>query len=210
MSAPGTGLSYTHATPWGSADHGQSGATEGAEMPKGVALRGWLWTTALGVVLVAVAFGLSSCGASMPPPAQGQTAAVATPLPTLPAAADPRIAYELKEKCGRDAREWFQHFYGDGKSHTKDFLLTDYQNHYQAKMNGCFAVTISFSTIHDSKTHKVKGADSRSLINVAENRDLGSFFKFSDMQAPMTCSVLEQTCASSEEWETLTRRYMEE
>lgn len=50
---PGSGLSYTHATPRGSADHGQSGAIERPELPLGKAWRGYLWV-ALFVCTVAI------------------------------------------------------------------------------------------------------------------------------------------------------------
>lgn len=51
---PGSGLSYAHVTPRVSADHGQSGATEGLAIPNGKAWRGYLWLALLIAVMSAI------------------------------------------------------------------------------------------------------------------------------------------------------------
>jgi hypothetical protein len=74
----------------------------------------------------------ASCGNSAPPPS-----AVQSPSP----AANPRIVYEMREKCGRDAREWFQHFYGNDPEPVGGFAFNnDFKNHYNERLNRCYAV----------------------------------------------------------------------
>ena len=54
LGLPGTGLSYTHVTPRGSADHGQNGAIERPQLSKGKAWRGYLWLALLVAVVLAI------------------------------------------------------------------------------------------------------------------------------------------------------------
>ena len=170
---------------------------------QGSASRGWLWILLAAVCLLFGVFLLASCTKNQqPPPIAAVPSGLAVP--------DPRIAYDLREKCGRDAREWFQHFYGDGQSHTKDFSTTSFTNHYQAKLNGCFAVVRGFTVLRDEKTKKSKNSDDWHLVDISENNDLGAYFQFSDMPTPMACSVGNLQCGSREAWETLTAPYMKE
>jgi Protein of unknown function (DUF4236) len=200
---PGSGLSYTHLEK----PHHEA-AIASAEpdnyVPKGKAWRGWLWIALL-VAGVTVAALSISCSNQTPPP-QPPPVAVIPP----PAAPDPRIAYDLQEKCGRDAREWFKHFYGDGQSHTKDFSSSSYRNHYSAKLHRCFALLSSFSILRDDKTKKMKSADDQHLVDINENNDIGTYFKFSDMQTPMSCSLEDQKCGSPEEWKMAIGPYLEQ
>jgi hypothetical protein len=142
-------------------------------------------------------------------PAKIAQAAEAAGGPTIQLSTDPRVAFDLQERCGRDARDWFQHFYGDGQSHGKDFSSSNYTNHYNAKLNRCFAVVSSFSTLRDEKTKQTKSSDDRHLVDINENKDVGSYFKFSDMSGPMQCSVGENRCASQGEWEATVASYMD-
>jgi hypothetical protein len=147
---------------------------------------------------------LASCGDKhLPPPASA-------PVAAEPIKPDPRIDYDVREKCGRDARDWFQHFFDDGQSHTKDFSSSNYTNHYNVKLNRCFALVTTFSVLHDEKTKKSKSADDRHLVDIAENNDIGTYFKFSDTLAPMQCAFGERRCASQGEWEAAVAPYMEQ
>jgi hypothetical protein len=134
-----------------------------------------------------------------------------SPVQSAPPALDPRIIYDLREKCGRDTREWFKHFYGDGSSRTTDGEShSSYTNHYNERLNRCYALLASTGFIRDSKTHKVRMSDDRTLVDVSENRDLGNYFKFSDMDRSMACNIGDKNCASRGEWEGLVAPYMEQ
>jgi len=74
----------------------------------------------------------------------------------------------------------------------------------------CFAVVNSLTSVHDDKTKAAKFFDSRSLADVLENKDRGSFAKFSDMNGPMHCSVDENNCTGAREWEGLAKPFMEQ
>lgn len=151
-----------------------------------------------GILAACATIILTACNSGNPLPAAPVTS---VPIVSTMAAPDLRSDYELREKCGRDAREWFQHFFGNGQSHTKDFSSSNYTNHYNAKSNRCFALVTSFSTMRDDKTKQMKSADDRHLVDINENNDVGSYFKFSDMSQPMQCAFGERHCASQGEWE---------
>ena len=137
------------------------------------------------------------------------------PAPTAPsanaAAVSAREAYELSEKCGKEAREWFRQFYGNGEQKTPDYTgMSNYTNHYNPKLNQCFALVATFGSLKDAKTHSSRFSDVKTLVQVNENKEVGTYFKFSDMGKPMQCSVADQPCDSQEAWEERVKLYMEE
>jgi hypothetical protein len=150
----------------------------------------------------------AACGINASPPPPPQQAP--PPVSQAPPVPDPRVVYDLREKCGREAREWFKHFYGDG--HSRDVngeSHSNYTNHYNERLNRCYALLGTTGFIRDSSTHKLKESDNRVLVDVSENKDLGSYFKFSDMNRPMECNVGEKNCESLDEWNGLTALYVE-
>jgi hypothetical protein len=163
------------------------------------------------LLIISVLF-LASCSKKpQPPPAStpGIAPQIAQPAPAAP---DPRIVYDLREKCGRDAQAWFHHYYEENVTKVPGYSLinSSFTSHYNERMNRCFAVVNSLTSARDDKTKAVKFFDSRSLADVLENKDRGSFAKFSDMNGPMSCSVDEKHCASAQEWEGLAKPFMEQ
>jgi hypothetical protein len=168
-----------------------------------------MWTSMALFLLGAASVGygfLNVHPVAVEPPAKVVTAPALTTQPV----ANPGTLYDLQEKCGRVARDWFKQFFGDGQSHTKDFSSSNYTNHYNGKLNRCFVVVASFSTIRDDKTKQIKSADDRHLVDVNENAAVGAYFKFSDMQRTMSCGVAGQNCGSQPEWEQAVNSYMKE
>jgi hypothetical protein len=135
--------------------------------------------------------------------------AAAPALRTQPVS-NPGVAYDVQEKCGRVSRDWFKQFFGDRQSHTKDFSSSNFTNHYNGKLNRCFVLIASFSTIRDDKTKQLKSGDDRHLVDVNENADVGTYFKFSDMERTLSCSIAGQNCGSLSEREQATNSYMKE
>lgn len=137
--------------------------------------------------------------------------AASSPPPAASQPSDPRLMYDLSEKCGRDSREWFKHFYGDGRTSDSDSsTMSGYTNHYNTKLNKCFALLEGTGTLHDVKTRKTRVSDSRQLVDVNENRDTASYFRFLDMDRTMMCSLGEKVCGSLQEWQSLVAPYMEQ
>jgi hypothetical protein len=175
-----------------------------------LAPRGCLRLAPLAAALAATV-ALASCGEkSQAPLAQMTAPEIAKPAP--PSTPDPRAVYELRERCGKDAQAWFHHYYEENVSKVPGYSLinSSFTSHYNERMNMCFAVVNSLTSVHDDKTNASKLFDSRSLADVLENKDRGTFAKFSDMNAPMGCSVDGKNCASAQEWEGLTKPFMEQ
>jgi len=114
-----------------------------------------------------------------------------------PAAADPRVSYELREKCGEDARLWYQHLQENG-GRAQQSISRGFTSHYNAKTNDCLALTSAFN----GRTEQ------RKLTDVLENRDIGTISYESDSATPVECHVAGQLCKSQQEWASLTAPYM--
>ncbi len=131
--------------------------------------------------------------------ASGPTSVAGLRAPAGPpaTAVDPRVAYELREKCGEDARLWYQHLQeNDGPA--QQSTGRGFTSHYNAKTNDCFALTRAIN----GRTEQ------RKLTDVLENRDIGTIVYESDSARPIECHVAGQVCQSQQEWATLTAPYM--
>jgi len=124
----------------------------------------------------------------------GTTAARA---PAGAPATDPRVRYELREKCGEDARLWYQHFHANG-AQAASMPNQGFTSHYNARTNDCLAVTRSVNGHQEE----------RKLTDVLENRDIGTLIYQSDTDAAAECHVADQVCKSAQEWAALTAPYM--
>ena len=139
---------------------------------------------------------------------------VAAPVPGVAAApippTDSRVTYELRERCGRESRDWFKHFYGDGASKTKDYEGTSgYTNHYNIAQGRCLALITTVGFSRSAKTDKVNMSDARDLVDVSENKTIGEYYRFRDNAQPMQCSLAGADCTSQNGWESLAAPYME-
>jgi len=187
---PGSGLSYTTVR------------TQHGDRPvEGQPRRGlspWVWVFVLLATLLAVAM-LSSCGRA--PPAQA-------PVVRDTAMHD----YEMQERCARTAREWFKQFLGSGLTvESGSRVETSYTNHYNAKLNRCFAATTINGSLTDAKTGKASLSLAGTLLDVQENRPIGDYFKFiAPAEKLMSCEMDGKPCQSSGEWDALAKPYMEQ
>ena len=147
----------------------------------------------------------TSCGNNTPSP---PPKAASAPAP------NPRVVYELREKCGKDAREWFDHNnLEEGAAAAGILMNSDFTNHYNEHLNRCYAVLIETGTMFHSqwpsdKTKQMVMTLDKHLVEVAENKDVGHFFINSTIDKPISCNVGDQTCGSREEWDRLVAPYM--
>jgi hypothetical protein len=98
----------------------------------------------------------------------------------------------LKNKCEKQCEEWVK---SDEKKFFRDKFT--HKNHYNTKLDKCF-ILVNYS----KKQLKI-------LRNINENKIYGSF-RFKHDGTIIICNVLEKTCNSEEEWDSLVKPYMEE
>lgn len=139
--------------------------------------------------------GLASCAKHSAPPA------------------DTRVHdYELQEKCGKDARAWFERAYP--QPYTKEvngrntvITSVNYENHYNQKLNKCFAVVSNES----SESIPDKPSDHsiiKTLMDVNENREVGSVYDRYTNAPLRICSVADAECTSLKKWDALASTFM--
>jgi hypothetical protein len=133
------------------------------------------------------------------------------PPPAPPPAPDIRKAtYELQEKCARDARDWYKHWWEDVPNAVGTQSVSKYTNHYSAKLGRCFIVVDSTTFNRDKKSGKTSALQSSTLTDVLENRDIGTADWFGANDTFNQCQVNGAACNSPAEWHALAKPYMED
>jgi hypothetical protein len=120
----------------------------------------------------------------------------------VPATGPNKEAYELSERCGKTARDWFARDWGDGVSGK---IISTYRNHYSEKLNKCF-VLLSTTQVTRSKTCGTLVM--ATLFDVNESNDYGHMSSCD--QRVTVCNVHGQDCASAADWQMLLRPYLDE
>lgn len=119
--------------------------------------------------------------------------------------------YDLSERCGKRSEEYFRKEYGNGIVNTDDGQqLSNYQNHYNKKMNKCFFSVISTYISKNKKTNKIESIKQKYLFDINESKEYGSFVLWGKQTKPNDCRVLDNSCNSEGEWDSLIKPYMEE
>ena len=131
-------------------------------------------------------------------------------------AAPDKVAYELQERCGKQASAEFRREFGAAGvpvTQSGKTTLHNFQNHYNSKLNACIYLLRSsgFNAVRGKKPGESTGAyEMQALFDLNENREIASYFKFADSKAYMDCRVGGKACQSKEEWESLIRPYLED
>jgi hypothetical protein len=124
-------------------------------------------------------------------------------------AGDPRALFELREKRGKDAQEWFEHQYSDGGPWDPGEDANEsnsYTNHYSQRLNRCYTVVSTSRVLHvDEKSIRMKA---KRLVDVNENKEMGVSTEFSDATTPKKCEVADRECRSEWIWDSLADSYM--
>jgi hypothetical protein len=156
------------------------------------------------VVIATIAALSASCSETTPPSPNGPGA------PSTSRAPDPRGIYDLREKCGRDAREWFQHFHADdvGYPPTTVAVQNEYSNHYNERLNRCYAIWLNAKIVNAPGNKGSATTKAMDLFEVNDNQDLGRLFMTSKSDVPVDCYVGDQRCGSQKDWEALAAPYM--
>jgi hypothetical protein len=108
----------------------------------------------------------------------------------------------LQENCGKGCEELFQKKYNaDNKSFPHIDKSFSYKHHYNKKLNKCFILII--------ETGKNNSYERRRIIDIHKKDTHYGLFSIigNDIRS---CSFLNKTCESEEEWNSLIEPYMEE
>jgi hypothetical protein len=106
--------------------------------------------------------------------------------------------YELSERCGKRAAEVFR----KGKEETTGLTTAtdNYENHYNSRLNKCFSLEV----------HETGETKSLRLIDLNDHKEIGSYFRGTDIQRPVKCALQDKQCGSEQEWHELVKPYMED
>ena len=117
-------------------------------------------------------------------------------------------AYELQERCGKQAENWFRSEWGHaGVTNTKKGQATaNYRNHFNGAMSKCFVLLTYLDLPYKDK--KQSPSTQITLFDVNENKEYGTFFKFANSELLFQCDVEKRHCKSRDEWETMIAPYM--
>ena len=114
--------------------------------------------------------------------------------------------YELQERCGKQAAEFFKREYSAGFKTQDTTTRFNYENHYSARLNKCF-----FLEIADLYEKGKGGTKGMRLFDLNENKEYGAYMvDICDGCVPWQCLVQEQVCRSEKEWRTLIKPFMED
>lgn len=152
-----------------------------------------------GMFLVGLLFAGCSKAPSMPPP---PPTVASRPQGAL------RLIYELQEKCAKDARDWYANSWKDPKGGNRE--VDSYSNHFNARLGRCYAVVTGTSFLSAKKSGAQFTLTQMTLVDVLENRNFGAFDQTSNQSLPYTCEVDGKSCHSIDEWNGLTKPYMEQ
>jgi hypothetical protein len=115
--------------------------------------------------------------------------------------------YELQERCGRRCQEVFKEQFGRGQAGDKDcHYLSNYESHYNIRLNKCFILVRTSAYCKDSVT------EMDDLVDVNSNKIYGNFIgdTFGKTTIKPSGNVLDNHCNSLSEWDALVKPYMEE
>ena len=124
---------------------------------------------------------------------------------------DAATLYDLKAKCAKDAKIWFN----ENWSRDKNTVLLDFTNHYNAEHNKCFIlVEYHYKTLLLDASEWTNDV---TLMDVYENAKYGEFavnhftnFKttITNTDEVITCDVQGAKCKTSDEFDHLVQPCM--
>jgi len=126
-------------------------------------------------------------------------------------AATNKEEYELQERCGKHAKEFFKLEYGSGVFKTKygqsEAVFT---NHYNRKLNKCFVMTTLTDYVYKNNQPEYAKYFVITVLDINENKEYGRFHNIYRQDKPAFCRVADKSCRDMLEWEALIKSYMEE
>ncbi len=120
-------------------------------------------------------------------------------------------AYEVQDRCSRNARVFFKEFNrtkssGSDEVNNSVISLSDYTNHYNSKLNKCF-ILIWTSTRYDRKSGPREHLLQKMLCDINEHDCFANLVIYRDKVS--ACEVSDNTCQTAAEWNSLVTPFME-
>jgi hypothetical protein len=174
-------------------------------------------------VLFFTAISLLPACSKKPPMPWGHMSASSSSGRTLQTSPSATELYSLRERCSRDAQEWFTRQHADDMPPSPDFGVMNmgYQAHYSSQHNSCFIIQHDIANM--KATHPKPASpkpefesiykdhlfSSDVIYDVIENKHIGTFtIDMADGGKMQACFVMETKCHSTEEWNELTKPYL--
>jgi hypothetical protein len=118
--------------------------------------------------------------------------------------------YELQERCGKRAAEFFRREHSPPVAKIEHGQMRfNYENHYSAQLNKCFFLEIA--NTYERIDGKPTISKRMRLFDLNDNKEYGVFVaSICDGCGPMACSVQDKGCRSESEWRQLIKPFMED
>src|SRR6266436_8501554 len=124
-------------------------------------------------------------------------------------AAPNKEEYELRERCGKRATEYFRIEYGDGVSYTGlSRAESTFINHYSMSQNRCFILLTTRHFFDRIGNDTPPPSVWITILDVNESRVFGLFNQSTAKSIPSVCEVADRICHSKGEWDALIKPYM--
>jgi hypothetical protein len=114
-----------------------------------------------------------------------------------------KALYELKERCGKVAREYFAKEHGQDVDKSRDGeMKLKFENHYSTRLDKCFFLLITTS-------RGGSNMETMTLYDLNDNKEYGHFAQKIGEKFAMGCWVQDKPfCRSKSEWVRLIKPYM--
>ncbi len=110
---------------------------------------------------------------------------------------------DLQEKCAKQAEKAYRD--SESKVMAMDGSLSNFNNHYNSKLNKCFV------RIDKDPYHAGEFSHYEFLYDAYEGKLYAEYGKYSEKDAkPFVCTILEKSCQSREEFDAFIKTYMED
>lgn len=117
--------------------------------------------------------------------------------------------YELQERCGKHAADYFHRNFGNGISKIEGGQQeTEYSNHFNKRLNKCFIEITTNNVQYKNKTPEVVTSFDIRVLDLNENKEYARYINVYQKERPVLCKVLEKKCNDILEWEALIKPFM--
>ena len=119
--------------------------------------------------------------------------------------------YELQERCGKHAADYFRRNFGNAVSKIEGGQQEiDFSNHFSKRLNKCFIQITTNNVRYKNKNPEVVTSFDIRVLDLNANREYARYVNVYQKEKPALCRVAEKWCNGILEWEALIKPYMED